>query len=280
MLRGTSWESIAENLAAVRRIRSPLAPLVDSLEPVLRLVHREAQAAPLPEIRLVEPGARNGLGLPILPRAEFPVDVAAGVRLVRELLAATSEGPAETRAATAALRERAKDAEWVTGVLLTYASGELEAAASQDDAAGAQQLIFFAGMALRPGLEAAATTLSTWVSSAWAGATCPVCGTGPRLAELRAPDGRRYLHCAFCDFAWQYATTGCPACESQTAEGINLLYVEADRRSRLDVCETCRTYIKCVDNKEYLGLVPLVEDLLSPHLDLLAAEKGYQPIAG
>jgi FdhE protein len=142
----------------------------------------------------------------------------------------------------------------------------------------AQQLLFFARMALRPTLEAAATCLSPWVSPAWSEAACPVCGTGPRLAELRAPEGRRYLHCSFCDFAWQYATTGCPNCETQQAEGIGLLYVEDDRRSRLDICEACRTYIKCIDNKEYFGIVPLVEDLLSPHLDVLALEKGFRPI--
>ena len=280
MFRRTSWESVAENLAVVRRIRSPLLPLADALEPVLALVHREAQAAPLPELPLVEPGVRNSLGLPVISRAEFPIEVEAGVRLFRELLAVASEGPEERRAAIIPLRERAEDAQWVAGVLLAYASGDLEAAASRRDAASAEPLIFFARMALLPGLEAAAEFLARWVSPVWADATCPVCGTGPRLAELRAPEGRRHLHCAFCGFAWQYATTGCPACGSQKAERITLLYVEEDRRIRLEVCEACQAYTKCVDNKEHFGIVPMVEDLLSPHLDVLAAEKGYRPITG
>ncbi|MFI5341349.1 MAG: formate dehydrogenase accessory protein FdhE [Candidatus Methylomirabilales bacterium] len=278
MLRGTSWETIAQNLAAVRRIRSPLVPLADSLEPVLRLVHGEAQAAVPPEIRVEKPELRNSIGLPVFPRADFPIDVNTGVRLFRELAAVTASGPPATQTAISSLRDRTWDSEWVEGVLLAYTSGELEAAAAETDAASAQQLLFFARMALLPGLEAAGTSLSTWISPAWAEAACPVCGTHPRLAELRAPEGRRYLHCAFCNVAWQYAVTGCPACGSQEAERISILYVEEDRRSRLDVCEACRTYIKCVDNKEYFGIVPLVEDLLSPHLDVLAAEKGFRPI--
>jgi FdhE protein len=105
-----------------------------------------------------------------------------------------------------------------------------------------------------------------------------VCGTKPRLAELRAPDGRRHLHCGFCHFSWPYAATGCPNCGTQQSGRTNLLYVEEDRRSRLEICEACRTYIKCIDNKEFFGIVPLVEDLLSPHLDILAVEKDLQPI--
>jgi FdhE protein len=107
-----------------------------------------------------------------------------------------------------------------------------------------------------------------------------VCGNKPRLAELRAPEGRRHLHCAFCHFSWQFAATGCPNCGTRQPAGINVLYVEDDRRSRLEICEACRTYIKCIDNKEFFGIVPLVEDLLSPHLDILAVEKGLQPIIG
>lgn len=279
MLRGTSWESIAENLATVRRLRAPLLALVDALEPVLALVHREAQAAALPQIPLVGPEARNGRGLPILPRADFPMDVDGGMRLFHELVVVAAEGPEEARAAIIPLRKQAGDTQWVKGVLLAYASGDLEAVAPGAEATRTQQLVFFAGMALRPWLEAAATSLGSWVSAGWAEAICPVCGTRPRLAELRAPEGRRSLHCAFCGFAWQYATTGCPACGNQDANTLQLLYVEEDRRSRLDVCEACRTYIKCIDNKEHFGIVPLVEDLLSPHLDLLAVEKGYQPVA-
>jgi FdhE protein len=279
VLRTTSWENIAQNLTAARRLRPPLVPLADALEPVLLLVHGEAQAAASPEIRLEEPGLRNGVGLPILPRADLPIDVDAGVRLFRELVAVAKKEPKEAPAAGVQLQDRAKDGDWVAGVLLAYAFGELEAAAAGTEAAGVEEMLFFARMALLPGLEAAAASLGTWVSSAWSEASCPVCGTRPCLAELRAPEGRRFLHCAFCGFAWQYATTGCPACGGQ-AERIDILTVEEDRRSRLDLCQDCRTYTKCVDNKEYFGIVPLVEDLLSPHLDVLALEKGFRPISG
>ncbi len=280
MLRDTSWENIAQNLATVRRIRPPLVPLADALEPVLLLVHREAQAAAPPGIGLEEPGVRNSLGLPVLLRANFPIDLGDGVRLFCELVAVSEKGPGRGAAGAVTLRDRAKDGGWVADVLEAYASGELEAAAAETEASGADEALFFARMALLPGIEATAAHLGCWVSPAWSEAFCPVCGARPCLAELRAPAGRRFLHCAFCGLAWQYPTTGCPACGSQDAERIDLLSVEDDRRSRLDLCQTCRTYTKCVDNKEHFGIVPLVENLLSPHLDILALEKGFRPIAG
>lgn len=279
MLRETLWESISQNLAAVRRLRPPLAPLADALEPVLARVHRETRQAPSPEILLVEPEVRNARGLPLLPRAEFPIDLDAGVRLFHELVVeASAKGPSDQRVAST-LQQQTQDPDWVEGLLRAFAAGELEAvSAGTPDAGDLQELTFFARMALLPGLEAITARLGPSVSPAWSGATCPVCGAKPRLSELRAPEGRRHLHCAFCHFSWPYAATGCPNCGTQQPDGINVLYIEDDRRSRLEICEACRTYIKCIDNKEFFGIVPLVEDLLSPHLDILAAEKELQPI--
>jgi len=268
VLRETSWETIAEHLATARRVRPLLMPLVDALEPVLALVHREAQAAAVPQIPLAEPEARNGVGLPVLSRADFRVDVDEGLRMFRRLVAAAPTFP---------LREQAEDPKWIEGVLLAYAAGDLETAPSEAEATRrVQQLTFFAGMALLPGLEAAATCLGRWVSPAWTEAICPVCGTQPRLAELRAPEGRRYLHCGFCGWAWSYRRSGCPFCDNADGRGIELLVVEDDPRCKIELCGQCRRYLKLVDNHECFGLVPSLEDLTTPHLDLLALERGYR----
>ena len=268
MLRDTPWEAIAEHLATARRVRPQLMPLVDALDPVLALVHREAQAASLPQIPLAEPEVRNGVGLPVLSRPEFPVDVDEGIRVFRQLVAG---------APTFALRQQAEDPKWIEEVLLAYVAGDLRAAPSDGEAMHAmQQLTFFAGLALLPGLEAAATCLGRWVSPAWGEAICPVCGTQPRLAELRAPEGRRHLHCGFCGWAWAYRRSGCPFCESADGRGIELLAVEDDPRCKVELCRGCRRYLKLVDNHECFGLVPTLEDLLTPHLDLLATGRGYR----
>ena len=268
MLRDTPWETIAEHLAAARRVRPQLTPLADALEPVLALVHREAQAAAVPQIPLAKPEIRNELGLPVLSRAEFPVDVDEGVRLFRQLVTATP---------TCSLHRQAEDGRWIEEVLRTYVAGHLGAPPSDGEAMrSTQQLSFFAGLALLPGLEAAATCLGRWVSSAWGEAGCPVCGTQPHLAELRAPEGRRHLHCGFCGWAWAYRRSGCPFCENADGRGIELLAVEDDPRCKVELCQGCRRYLKLVDNHECFGLVPSLEDLLTPHLDLLATGRGYR----
>ena len=268
MLRDTSWETIAEHLATARRVRPQLTPLVDALEPVLALVHREAQAVPVPQIPVAEAEVRNGAGLPVLLRSEFPVPVDEGVRMFRQLVAAVPTFP---------LQEQAMDAQWVEGVLLAYAAGDLETGPSEGEGTRrVQQLTFFAGLALLPGLEAAATCLGRWVSPAWGEAICPVCGTQARLAELRAPEGRRFLHCGFCGWAWAYRRSGCPFCDNVEGRGIERLAVEDDPRCKIELCHQCRRYLKLVDNHECFGLIPVLEDLTTPHLDLLATGRGFR----
>lgn len=276
MLHEVPWESIAEQLASVSQVRPALGPLVTALEPLLALVHREAQAAVPPQISLVEPEVRNGIGLPILPRAEFPVNAEAGLRLFRQLLAGAVQA-GETGEVAIPLREQAEDPRWVEGILQAYVAGNLETVPSQRETAHrSQQLGFFAGLALLPGVEAAAGSLGWRVSSAWSMAFCPVCGTRPRVAELRAPEGRRYLHCGFCGWAWAYPRTGCPLCGTTDHHAMEVLLVEDDPRVKVETCRSCRRYLKLVDNHELFGLIPFIEDLTTPHLELLALQRGYR----
>ena len=54
------------------------------------------------------------------------------------------------------------------------------------------------------------------------------------------------------------------------------MLIEDDQRVKIEICQQCRRYIKVVDNKEFFGLIPFLEDLTTPHLDLLALERGYR----
>jgi len=46
---------------------------------------------------------------------------------------------------------------------------------------------------------------------------------------------------------------------------------------RVDVCEKCKRYIKTIDTKE-IGeeVIPLIEDIGTLHLDILAQKEGYK----
>jgi formate dehydrogenase maturation protein FdhE len=108
-------------------------------------------------------------------------------------------------------------------------------------------------------------------------AACPACDGPPLMARFRQEDGARLLGCAFCRSEWAYLHTRCPGCGNRDPASLRFFYVEGDRGHRVEVCDLCRAYLKASDER-LIGrsVVLCVEDVVTGHLDLLAAEAGYQ----
>ena len=110
---------------------------------------------------------------------------------------------------------------------------------------------------------------------AWRQGYCPLCGSWPALVE--SLDGARVLRCSFCALAWSLADAACLYCgESGAAFTVSAPDpARADRR--LEICATCRSYVKAVDTDELLPF-PLVAigDLETMDLDVLAMQQGFQ----
>ncbi len=278
-LRDRPWEEIAEYLEEVRRRRPALAEVVDLQGRILRVQHEAARALPDPTVDTAAEALarRNTQGLPVVPRSEFALDLAAAARLFSALLDALSAAGGETRERALAIRRglesRVLD---LTALLQAAVRGEEGGRFGGLDPGPVRLL---AEASIRPYAEALALALGRWVrDDRWNLPTCPVCGSPPRIAELRGAElaASRYLHCGFCGWAWGYRRSGCPFCENVDHRGIELLVVEDDPRCKIETCQRCRRYLKLVDNKEFFGLIPSLEDLTTPHLDLLALERGYR----
>jgi len=138
------------------------------------------------------------------------------------------------------------------------AAGNGEFMASQSDKLGlkADMLSFLAENSLRPIFEAYAHELQGHVDQEhWWRAYCPVCGSEPVMAELVDKEKKRFLICSCCGYAWRFKRTQCPFCENE---------------------EKCKKYIKTVDTGELDGeFIPLVEDVGTLYLDVLAKKEGY-----
>jgi FdhE protein len=273
------WEEIAEYLNEVRRRRPAVSEVVDLQRSILRVQYEVARAladasVETPEGSLAE---RNRQGLPLVPRKDFEIDLTAAAALFGALLQALSEagGPARERA-LAIRRELEARAFDLVALLRSTLRGE------EDGALGGpefQPLQLLAEATIRPHAEAVACALGRWVQQdRWARAACPVCGSAPRIAELRGEElaASRYLHCGFCGWAWPYRRSGCPFCETVDHRALELLTIEDDPRVKIETCRQCQRYIKVVDNKEFFGLIPWLEEVTTPHLDLLAQERGYR----
>lgn len=108
------------------------------------------------------------------------------------------------------------------------------------------------------------------------GGTCPTCGNPPAHAQLvqQADGRRRLLSCGCCRTRWSFRRFGCPYCENDDPDRIEALEIEGEEGLRLDACQECKGYVKTYvgEGDEALFLA----DWSTLHLDLLAAERGYE----
>jgi FdhE protein len=112
----------------------------------------------------------------------------------------------------------------------------------------------------------------------WNRGYCPVCGSRPLLSFLQE-DGRRAGVCSACEVLWPMPRFYCPNCDNTDQKTLGFFFIEGDEGVRIEVCDGCRHYLKSVDlRKKGLDPIPVLEDLLTTHLDLWAQKKGYKKL--
>jgi len=113
---------------------------------------------------------------------------------------------------------------------------------------------------------------------------CPMCGAPSVLAILRREDGKRLLYCAMCGQRWAVSRIMCPFCGNRDQESLGLLVPSPGDARWIEMCGACKRYIKTVDERKLPGtdgVVPVVEETISLHLDMLAEREGYvRPLFG
>lgn len=130
---------------------------------------------------------------------------------------------------------------------------------------------------LRPALEIVTEKYGRVIAeSGWSEGYCPICGSEPKIGELRGEEGRRFLFCSQCGFEWSFMRIKCPFCGNEEQQTLAYFTVEDDEMHRVDVCNACKRYIKTVDFRAAKDEVNLeVEAITTLHLDMLASEEGY-----
>ena len=107
--------------------------------------------------------------------------------------------------------------------------------------------------------------------------TCPFCGSKPVVAVLRGEGdgGKRSLVCSLCSVEWIFRRILCPSCNEEDREKLPVLSAAEFDHIRIEACDSCRTYIKCIDLTKDGLAVPIVDDIAPVALDLWAEENGY-----
>jgi FdhE protein len=113
---------------------------------------------------------------------------------------------------------------------------------------------------------------------------CPFCGGSPQVSVLRGAGdpalegGARALQCATCLTVWPYRRALCPQCGEENERQLGYFSTTTFDHLRLDTCDTCKHYLKCVDLTRLGVAVPLVDEVASALLDAWATEHGYTKI--
>jgi FdhE protein len=252
------------------------------LVPLARFQGAVAQAAaatPAPALALPSFDAHAqgyAEGVPLLRSASHgPALAAAGAAVLGDLAARVAEAPlpaklvegiAEVRAALGTEAARQAATAWLV-------AGADEATAPVQ----AGLLRFLGWTAMGRLLAPLSTSFAAWRDdAAWRRPTCPTCGQLPVMAQLvTKDDGRqRVLVCGCCPTRWGFMRLGCPYCGNEDPQRLNVLELQGPSGLRLDVCESCRGYMKT-----YAGAgqeVLLLADWTTLVLDAMAAERGYQ----
>jgi formate dehydrogenase maturation protein FdhE len=110
--------------------------------------------------------------------------------------------------------------------------------------------------------------------------TCPICGAKPAVGVLRSEgDGaKKSLICMLCAHEWAFRRIYCPACGEEREPQMAFYSAPEIAHVRVDVCDSCHTYLKSVDLTKTGLAVAVVDELATIPLDLWAREHGYEKL--
>lgn len=220
---------------------------------------------------------RRSEGFALIEPALFPIDFRAAEKLLAEIcglavVAGEKLGEAGKALAMAMAEGLAMEALFVD----VLADKSRIQALAEEKGVPADMLTLLLYLAIRPSITAGACQLAAHLSGdSQHRSSCPVCGSAPILGELDA-DGSQWMHCSLCWHRWPVERMVCLFCGNRSRDSLEYFYSEAEPEYRVYLCEGCHQYVKVVDvrqlNREF---IPPLEQVVSLHLDMVAAEKGY-----
>lgn len=288
MKKKTSEElnRIIKRIHGIEKIRPSHKEVLDFYKYIIREQYRYKPSIKVKRSNLNEETAKIHLreGFPLMDKKEIRPDPDSAATLFanicRSLMRNYRKAAPEIKKINKAVRKGEIDLQELFGKVVEGEKEYIDSIAENSDVNG-PLLRVLAESSVSPFLEAYAGKLKGRVDQdSWLRNYCPVCGSPPVLGELKnmkGIEGARFLLCSSCGFEWRFKRLGCPFCGNSNHEKLRHFNTEADGKGyRVDVCEECRKYIKTMDLRETgAGVVPLVDDIGTLHLDIIAMNEGY-----
>ena len=109
---------------------------------------------------------------------------------------------------------------------------------------------------------------------------CPHCGF-PIMCSIAREEGmgkRRSALCSLCSSEWAVGRLGCLRCGEQEASRLPVFSFDAWGHIRVEACDSCGGYLKCIDMTKDAETLPGPDDVASSAINIWAFEQGYQAI--
>jgi len=217
-------------------------------------------------------------GFSLIQKEDFPLDIEASVKLFQALCQIGKEVNPHMAEQVGKIKEALDNKKIDLKKLLK--KGVMEQRIEQmADESGVNKKVFSFLMqgSTRPSIEAGMEQLRSELDpETWLKGYCPMCGSLPSLSLLKEEVGKRYLLCSYCGYQWRIDRLFCPFCNNKEQESLQYFCGEGEEAYRIDLCEKCHQYIKTIDYRNLEESDPVLEDLATLHLDILASQKGYK----
>ena len=217
-------------------------------------------------------------GFSLLQKQDFPIDVKTSIALFKTLCQIAKAANPHMAGQVRIIKEVIDDKRIDLKKLLKEGVGGQKIEKIADESGLDKKVFFFlikssAKHSIEAGMEQLRGELDP---ETWLKGYCPMCGSLPFLSLLKEEVGKRYLFCSYCGYQWRIDRLFCPFCNNKDQESLHYFYGEGEETHRIDLCEKCHQYIKTIDYRNLQESDPVLEDLATLHLDILATQKGYK----
>jgi FdhE protein len=217
-------------------------------------------------------------GFPLLEKKDFPLDMDASLSLFRSLCQIGKEANPHMEEEVRKIEEATSEKKIDLSTLFKEGGDEQKVeGVSKELGLDKKILLFLIHSSLKPSIETGVEKLFREVDTeTWMKGSCPVCGSLPYLSLLKEEVGKRFLLCSHCGYQWRIDRMICPFCNNKDQESLHYFSAEGEKAYRIYLCDKCHQYIKTIDLRTIGESDPLLEDLATIHLDLVASQRGYK----
>jgi FdhE protein len=273
-------EKLEERIQQIKKKRPGYGEILDFYQKVKEAQANVKASLKIDSIRLKK-GWKDLLakeGFSLIQKEDFPLDIQSSVKLF-QTLCEIGKGANRHMAQQASKIEEAIDKKRIDlkKFLREGLKEQRMEQVAEESGLDKKLFSFLIQSSTRPSVEAAREQLLGELNpETWLKGYCPVCGSLPLLSLLKEEGGKRYLICSYCGYGWRVDRMFCPFCNNREQESLHYLFAEGEEPYRIDLCEKCHQYIKTIDFRKLEESDPVLEDLATLHLDILASQKGYQ----